>query len=130
MSRISVSPELPRHALFVGSRGELTITDGELDVKFSYTPSELPAEASTLRSFVFPRRTSTFGPSTSTPEQGLLVVIISYQGANGRIDVLDIDVKATVTPLGARTLPTQKSVCLPIFLVIKSLLTAIRISLI
>lgn len=86
------------------------MTDNNLEVISSYTPSDLFEESSALQSFVFPRQRTTFSPTKSAPKQGLSSVIISHKGVNGRVDVLAVDDKASLTSLGSFTLPPQKTV--------------------
>ena len=110
MTEILIPAEPPQLVLFTGQRGELTVTDSELDVKQTFTPSELPQNARILKTFVFARKVATFTPSRTAPKQGAIVVSVFHVGSAGQLQVLAADENAAVTELGSVPIPAQKSV--------------------
>ena len=126
---IVVSPDLPKHVLFVGTRGEVTISNTQLDAESqqTYTPTAYPENARTLKSFVFSRRTASFAPTKTAPKQGVLIIIVSHSGAAGSLQVLAVDESSTIVPLGELPLPVQKSVSTECIVDIFVVLTVHRI---
>ena len=110
VSNILVCQDLPNHVLFVGARGELSTVDADMNLKHSYTITELPEYWRVLRSFVFSRKSASFTPTKVAPKQGALVVSFLSLGRELQFQVLAVDEDATVVPLGMVALPTQRSV--------------------
>ncbi|KAI0347456.1 hypothetical protein BDW22DRAFT_1351894 [Trametopsis cervina] len=106
VSRISLAEELPENVLFLGEHGDLTVTDNEVNVLYTYSPSD--ANIRPIRSFVFGRRTCSFVPSRSAFKQGAVVVTVANVDESVRLVILAAEASKT-TVLAECPVPVEKA---------------------
>ncbi|KZT66048.1 hypothetical protein DAEQUDRAFT_813894 [Daedalea quercina L-15889] len=98
------APEgLPDHLLLVGSGGQITVIDAELNIQASSSASQ-PDDTVPLRHFIFPRRTCAFLPTQTLPS-GVVSVSVLQQNSNALVSISAVDTQGHAHSLGSCTIP-------------------------
>ena len=99
--------ELPDLVVFIGDRGELIVTDANMNVQHKYTPTQPKAQP--ITSFHFGRRACSFVPSRSQFKQGAVIVTLIRTGEGVSILVAGAN-SGGIVSLGECALPLEKAV--------------------
>ncbi|KAI0689236.1 hypothetical protein BC835DRAFT_264850 [Cytidiella melzeri] len=105
VSSIAVNDELSNSVLFIGGGGEVTITDSEVNVQHTYSPSDTSTRL--IWSFVFCRRSCSFVPTRSGFKQGAVVVLLVKAGPQVHLTMLGAE-PSKITALGECPIPTAE----------------------
>ena len=100
---MSIQDELPDTVLFVGEKGEISVTDQDLAPLHSYNPEQ---ESQTVDSFVFSRSEAVFAPRRLALRDGAVIVSVQKSHESISIRLAGID-RSGITILGDIALPPK-----------------------